>query len=146
MSICNFSLIVIIYSHWPKRNLPKAPKDNPEVLSLVWMLFWYLCSRAACLLAAATGQPERLRCEFRFELTWPLPLHPGVGHFRMVSCMARTRSTQKNQCVDYPIEITQTEQENTEKKGREMNWNENIHTHTLYLVPFGTRRILLRGF
>lgn len=47
-------------------------------------------SRNACLLAAAIGQPDRLLCVFRFELTCPRPLHPGVGHFRIVSCKART--------------------------------------------------------
>lgn len=44
----------------------------------------------ACLEAAATGQPDRLRCVVRLELTWPRPLQPGVGHFRMVSCIAKT--------------------------------------------------------
>lgn len=47
-------------------------------------------SRNACLFAAAIGQPERLLCVFRFELTCPRPLHPGVGHFRIVSCKAKT--------------------------------------------------------
>lgn len=53
---------------------------------------WALCraSRAACLLAAAMGHPDRLLCVFRFELTWPRPLQPGVGHFKIVSCIART--------------------------------------------------------
>jgi len=47
-------------------------------------------SRNACLFAAAIGQPDRLLCVFRFELTCPRPLHPGVGHFRIVSCKAKT--------------------------------------------------------
>lgn len=61
-----------------------------------WRLVWYFCSLAACLLAAATGHPERLLCVFRLELTCPRPLHPGVGHFRIVSCIARTIPRQQN--------------------------------------------------
>lgn len=53
-------------------------------------LFWYLNSFAAALFAAAVGQPERLRCVFLLELMWPLPLHPRVGHFNIVSLSAST--------------------------------------------------------
>lgn len=49
-----------------------------------------LCDLAAALRAAAAGQPERERCVLRLELTWPRPLHPGVGHFKIVSCNANT--------------------------------------------------------
>lgn len=47
-------------------------------------------SRVACLEAAASGQPDKLRWVFLLVETWPRPLQPGVGHLRMVSCMART--------------------------------------------------------
>lgn len=59
---------------------------------------WAFCraSRAACLLAAAMGHPDKLLCVFRLELTWPRPLQPGVGHFNMVSCIARTARTQRH--------------------------------------------------
>lgn len=50
---------------------------------------WRACL-AACLEAAATGQPERERWQCRDWLTWPRPEHPGVGHLTMVSCAART--------------------------------------------------------
>lgn len=58
-----------------------------------------MCSLAACLLAAAIGQPDRLLCVLRLELTCPRPLQPGVGHFKIVSCIARTRQRhgQQNQ-------------------------------------------------
>lgn len=48
------------------------------------------CDLAAALRAAAVGQPDRERCVLRLELTWPRPLHPGVGHFNIVSCNANT--------------------------------------------------------
>lgn len=38
----------------------------------------------------ARGQPERLRCTLRCGCTWPRPLQPGVGHFRICSCRAST--------------------------------------------------------
>ena len=47
-------------------------------------------SRVASLEAAASGQPDKLRWVFLLVETWPRPLQPGVGHLRMVSCMART--------------------------------------------------------
>ena len=40
--------------------------------------------------AAASGQPDRLRCDVRPLLTWPLPVQPGVGHLTIVSCIAST--------------------------------------------------------
>ena len=49
-----------------------------------------LCERAAAFLAAAVGQPDKDLCVLRLELTWPRPLHPGVGHFKIVSCNAKT--------------------------------------------------------
>lgn len=52
--------------------------------------FGNLASRKAAFRAAACGQPERLRCEFRFGLTWPLPLQLVVGHFNIISCIANT--------------------------------------------------------
>lgn len=57
-------------------------------------------SRAACLFAAAMGHPERLLCVFLLELTWPRPLQPGVGHFKIVSCIARTRENPETRGVD----------------------------------------------
>lgn len=65
--------------------------------------FWYLASLAAALDAAACGQPDKLRCVFRFELTWPLPLQFGVGHFKMVSCIAKTFSDCFNNNLDFLI-------------------------------------------
>lgn len=53
----------------------------------VGLALWFL---AAAFLAAAVGQPESERCVLRLELTWPRPLHPGVGHFKIVSCNAKT--------------------------------------------------------
>lgn len=53
-------------------------------------LFWYLNSLAAALFAAAVGQPDKLRCVFLLELMCPLPLHPSVGHFNIVSLRAST--------------------------------------------------------
>lgn len=47
-------------------------------------------------MAAAVGHPDRLLCVFRLELTWPRPLQPGVGHFNIVSCIARTARTQRH--------------------------------------------------
>lgn len=46
----------------------------------------------ATLLAAAAGQPDRLRCVVRCEWIWPRPLQPGVGHFMICSCIANTMS------------------------------------------------------
>lgn len=59
-----------------------SPLGGRACLALLW--------RRACFVAAAIGHPLRLRCVLRLVLTWPRPLHPGVGHFRMVSCIAKT--------------------------------------------------------
>jgi hypothetical protein len=53
-------------------------------------LFWYFNSFAAALFAAAAGQPDKLLCVLRFELTCPRPEQPSVGHFKIVSLRANT--------------------------------------------------------
>lgn len=52
--------------------------------------FKNLASRKAAFRAAACGQPDKLRWEFRFGLAWPLPLQLVVGHFNIISCIANT--------------------------------------------------------
>lgn len=64
--------------------------ESHWILALLEM--WCLClaSLAACFWAAATGQPDSDLWVFLLEETWPRPLQPGVGHLRIVSCIART--------------------------------------------------------
>ncbi len=67
-------------------------RKKREIHSPLWWAMRWRCSLAACLCAAAIGHPERLLCELLLLFTCPLPLHPGVGHFRIVSCIARTKN------------------------------------------------------
>jgi hypothetical protein len=42
----------------------------------------------------------------RLVLTWPRPLQPGVGHFRIVSCIARTNGHgQQNHPISFDLSI-----------------------------------------
>lgn len=79
--------------HWngtERRRLYINP-PNLEISLPEWILlrniklFWYFNSFCTAFFAAAAGHPERLRCEFRFELICPRPLQPNVGHFKIVS-------------------------------------------------------------
>ena len=91
-------------SDWPA----KGAVDVPAMRWWWWWWWWWcsLCSRDACLLAAAMGQPDKLRCVLRLVLTWPRPLQPGVGHFRIVSCIARTTGHgQQNHPIRFDLSI-----------------------------------------
>jgi len=68
---------------------------------------YLLESRLECRLAAATGHPDKLRWEFLLLLTCPLPLQPGVGHFKIVSCIARTVNKKTNRGL-YHIRLEST--------------------------------------
>lgn len=93
-------------SDWPAKEAAVAAEVavGPAVR---WWWWWSLCSRDACLLAAAIGQPDKLRWVLRLVLTWPRPLQPGVGHFRIVSCIARTNGHgQQNHPISFDLSIT----------------------------------------
>lgn len=105
INIYTLKLYKILYNH--VRLTEKQNCNSAISIEQLWIfvfqmignrttLPWDLClaSRAACLLAAAIGHPDKLLWVFRFELTCPRPLQPGVGHFKIVSCIARTARTQ----------------------------------------------------
>lgn len=89
---------------WPAKGA--ADEEVAVAPAMRWWWWWSLCSRDACLLAAAMGQPDKLRCVLRLVLTWPRPLQPGVGHFRIVSCIARTKGHgQQNHPIRFDLSI-----------------------------------------
>jgi hypothetical protein len=98
-------------SDWPAKGAVAAAAVAVAVAVAVdpaarWWWWWSLCSREACLLAAAIGQPDKLRWVLRLVLTWPRPLQPGVGHFRIVSCIARTNGHgQQNHPISFDLSI-----------------------------------------
>lgn len=94
-------------SDWPAKEAAAAAEVAVGPAARWWWWWWWsLCSRDACLLAAAIGQPDKLRWVLRLVLTWPRPLQPGVGHFRIVSCIARTNGHgQQNHPISFDLSI-----------------------------------------
>ena len=87
---------------------------------------WNLLSR--CRFLAAKGHPESDRWLCRFPLTWPLPVHPGVGHLTVFSCIAKTESSTWKKVVDEGARLRSTD-------GKEEKFGSTLKTFSIRLEP-----------